>query len=77
MSAQILVGVAERKNGSLTVEAKDGSEAVEPCVILDLEVIDSDSLEESVVEVIIPRSAGPELLMNLLTGDQWDALVNA
>lgn len=73
----LLVNVVEKNTGEIEMETTDGEATVEEVVVLTLRTMDPETMAIRNVDLAIPRSCGPDLLMNLLTADQFDAAISA
>lgn len=72
----VFVTVNEKNVGDLEM-AFDGKEFVDSAIVLECTMVDVASREKRAVTLIIPKSCGADLLVNLLTDDQWEAVTNA
>lgn len=75
--ALVLVAVEDKNNGDLEIEFDSGEEYVGKAIVLTIKVVDAETREKRLIDLIIPRAIGPELLVNLLTDEQWDAVCSA
>lgn len=75
-SALVLVAVEEKTVGDLSITFDTGETFDGPALVLTIKVVDVETKRKSLVDLVVPRSLGPELLVNLLTDEQWEAVCN-
>lgn len=72
----MLYGVEGTDVADLEADFDSGYEHREPALVLDLLVVDMSDKTKKNLTLVVPQSMGPELLINLLTSDQWEAVCN-
>lgn len=76
MRALIFGGVQEKNVADLSMTFDSGETFNGEAVALTVIVIDAETKEKETIDFVIPKELGAELLVNLLTDEQWDAVVS-